>query len=94
VLSLNLKTGSLEVGKQADLIRINLAAPRLHPIYDPYSALVFAAVPTDVTDTMVAGRWLMRQREVTTLELGKVISDANQIARQFKSEMVKIDNQA
>lgn len=93
-LSLNLKTGSLEVGKQADLIRISLAAPRFHPIYDPYSALVFAAMPSDVTDTMVAGRWLMRERKVQTLDVGKTVADANQIARQFKAEMDRIDRQA
>ncbi|KRB01108.1 amidohydrolase [Devosia sp. Root685] len=92
-LSLNLKTGSLEVGKQADLIRISLAAPRFHPIYDPYSALVFAAMPSDVTDTMVAGRWLMRDRKVQTLDVGKTVADANQIARQFKAEMDRIDRQ-
>lgn len=90
-LSLNLKTGSLEVGKQADLIRISLAAPRLHPMYDPYSALVFAAMPSDVTDTMVAGRWLMRDRQIQTMDKNKVIADANQIARQFKAEMERID---
>ncbi|WP_449396243.1 amidohydrolase family protein [Devosia riboflavina] len=93
-LSLNLKTGSLEKGKQADLIRISLAAPRFHPIYDPYSALVFAAMPSDVTDTMVAGRWLMRERKVQTLDVGKTVADANQIARQFKAEMDRIDRQA
>lgn len=92
-LSLNLKTGSLEVEKQADLIRISLAAPRFHPIYDPYSALVFAAMPSDVTDTMVAGRWLMRDRKVQTLDVGKTVADANQIARQFKAEMDRIDRQ-
>lgn len=92
-LSLNLKTGSLEVGKQADLIRVSLAAPRFHPIYDPYSALVFAAMPSDVTDTMVAGRWLMRGRQVQTLDVGKTVADANQIARQFKAEMDRIDRQ-
>ncbi|WEK06211.1 MAG: amidohydrolase [Candidatus Devosia phytovorans] len=93
VLSLNLKTGSLEAGKQADLIRISLAAPRLHPIYDPYSMLVFATMPSDVTDTMVAGRWLMRDRQVTTLDVSKTVADANQIARQFKAEMARIDSQ-
>ncbi|SEQ40035.1 Cytosine/adenosine deaminase [Devosia sp. YR412] len=91
VLSLNLKTGSLETGKQADLIRISLAAPRLHPIYDPYSMLVFATMPDDVTDSMVAGRWLMRDRQVTTLDSGEALADANQIARQFKAEMARID---
>ncbi|MBK1794212.1 amidohydrolase [Devosia sp. WQ 349] len=93
-LSLNLKTGSLEVGKQADLIRISLSAPRMHPMYDPYSALVFAAMPSDVTDTMVAGRWLMRDRKVLTLDTAKTVADANQIARQFKTEMARLDSLA
>jgi cytosine/adenosine deaminase-related metal-dependent hydrolase len=93
-LSLNLKTGSLETGKQADLTRISLAAPRLHPIYDAYSMLVFAAMPTDVTDTMVAGRWLMRNRQVETLDPHKTLRDAMQIATQFKAEMTRIDEAA
>jgi 5-methylthioadenosine/S-adenosylhomocysteine deaminase len=90
-LSLNLKTGSLEAGKQADLIRISLAAPRLHPIYDPYSALVFAAMPSDVTHTMVAGRWLMKDRVVQTLDVRKTVADAVAIASAFKGEMARID---
>ena len=91
VLSLNLKTGSLEAGKQADLIRISLDAPRLHPIYDIYSALVFATMPSDVTDSMVAGRWLMRSRQVQTLDTKKTLRDALQIAHQFKAEMIRLD---
>lgn len=91
VLSLNLKTGSLEPGKQADLIRVSLAAPRLLPIYDPYSMLVFAALPSDVTHAMVAGRWLMRDRQVQTLDPAKTMRDALQIANDFKIEMRRID---
>jgi 5-methylthioadenosine/S-adenosylhomocysteine deaminase len=91
VLNLNLKTGSLEPGKQADVIRISLASPRLHPIYDPYSMLVFAAGPSDVTDVMVAGRWLKRAGVVQTLDPHKVLRDAMQIAEKFKAEMVRID---
>lgn len=94
VLGLNLRTGSLEQGKQADLIRISLAAPRLHPIYDPYSALVFAAMPSDVTHSMVAGRWLMRDRQVETLEQPKIMADALQVAARFKAEMREIDRRA
>ena len=91
VLSLNLKVGSLEAGKQADLIRISLAAPRLHPIYDPYSMLVFAAMPSDVTHSMVAGRWLMRDRRVETLDPKAAMRDAMQIATMFQAEMRQID---
>jgi cytosine/adenosine deaminase-related metal-dependent hydrolase len=91
VLGLADKVGSLEAGKQADLIRISLAAPRLHPIYDVYSALVFATMPSDVTDTMVAGRWLMRDRQLLTLDVAKTLSDAKQIATLFKAAMREID---
>ncbi|HEV7718242.1 MAG TPA: amidohydrolase [Arsenicitalea sp.] len=91
VLGLDARIGSLEPGKQADLIRIDLSAPRLHPIYDIYSMLVFAAMATDVRDVMVAGRWLMRERNVLSLERKKVLRDALQIASAFKAEMVSID---
>ena len=92
-LGLDHRTGSLVPGKEADLIRISLAAPRLHPIYDPYSALVFATMPSDVTHTMVAGRWLMRDRRVETLDAKRTVADAIQVAAQFKAEMSRIDNQ-
>ncbi|WP_375450380.1 amidohydrolase family protein [uncultured Devosia sp.] len=94
VLGLAQSIGSLEVGKQADLIRVSLAAPRLHPIYDPYSALVFAALPSDVTDTMVAGAWLMRDRQMQTIDPQKALRDALQIAAQFNAEIIRIDGTA
>ena len=91
VLGLDGRIGSLEVGKAADLIRVDLSAPRLHPIYDISSALVFAATPSDVRDVMVAGNWLMRDRQVLTLERKKVLRDALQVAESFKAEIRAID---
>ncbi len=91
VLGLGAKIGSLEVGKRADLIRVDLSAPRLHPIYDIYSALVFAATPGDVRDVMVEGRWLVRDRQVLTLERKKILRDALQVAESFKAEILAID---
>ena len=94
VLGLGDQVGSIEAGKQADLIRISLDASRLHPIYDPYSKLVFAAGPSDGTDTLVAGRWLKRGNAVQTLERRKVLRDAMQIAQAFRAEMTRIDGAA
>ncbi|MEJ6781708.1 amidohydrolase family protein [Aminobacter sp. Piv2-1] len=91
VLGLDAKVGSLEPGKQADLIRVSLASPRQQPIYDVYSTLVFATMPTDVRDVMVGGDWLMRDREVLSLERKKVLRDALQVAQSFKAEMARID---
>ncbi len=91
VLGMDQRIGSLEPGKQADLIRISLDDPRLLPVYDIYATLVFAAMPGDVRDVMVAGRWLMRDREVQTLEAPKVVADALQIAGEFNARIVEID---
>ncbi|WP_432285749.1 amidohydrolase [Aminobacter sp. BA135] len=91
VLGLDAKVGSLEPGKQADLIRVSLASPRQQPVYDIYSTLVFATLPTDVCDVMVGGDWLMRGREVLSLERKKVLRDALQVAQSFKAEMARID---
>lgn len=91
VLGLDAKVGSLEPGKQADLICVSLSSPRQQPIYDIYSTLVFATMPTDVRDVMVGGDWLMRDREVLSLERKKVLRDALQVAQSFKAEMARID---
>lgn len=91
VLGLDTETGSLEVGKAADLIRIDLSAPRMHPVYDPYALLVFATMPTDVRDVMVDGVWLMRDRAVETLDPAKVLADAKEVAGQFRAEIAAID---
>jgi len=94
VLGMDARIGSLEPGKQADLIRVSTAAPRMQPIYDAYATLVFSAMPVDVGDVMVAGRWLMRGRIVLTLERRKVMRDALQVAAAFKAEMARIDANA
>jgi len=91
VLGLDHAIGSLEPGKQADLIVLDLSAPRLHPIYDPYAMLVFAAMPTDVRHTMVAGTWLMVDRQVRSLDPQKTLADALQIASGFRAEIARID---
>mgnify|MGYP001297357690 CR=1 FL=1 len=91
VLGLDGKIGSLEPGKQADLVRIDASAARMQPIYDHYATLVFSAMPVDVRDVMVAGKWLMRDRDVLTLERRQVMRDALQVASEFKAEMARID---
>jgi 5-methylthioadenosine/S-adenosylhomocysteine deaminase len=52
------RIGSLEVGKEADLIAIDLNQPRTRPVYDVTSTIVYAAKESDVSLTMVAGKVL------------------------------------
>ena len=65
--------GSIETGKLADLIAIDFAQPETQPLYDPISQLVYATHAQQVTHTWVAGRCLMRERELTTLDLTSIL---------------------
>jgi len=70
------RLGSLEVGKRADLVVVSLDAPRLHPLYDAVSHLVYVAKSADVSDVVVEGRVLMRDRKVLTLDEAAVVREA------------------
>ncbi|MEL6591578.1 MAG: amidohydrolase, partial [Bacteroidota bacterium] len=70
------KIGSLEVGKAADLIVISVSAPHMQPLYDVFSQIVYVADGNDVTHTMVAGRWLMRDKRLLTLDQQQILADA------------------
>ena len=66
-------TGSIEVGKRADLILIDMTPLHNLPKFDRdpnavYSQIVYAAKSTDVADVMCNGRWLMRDRRLLTLD--------------------------
>jgi 5-methylthioadenosine/S-adenosylhomocysteine deaminase len=91
VLGMEASIGSLEPGKQADLIRISLADPRLLPVWDPYATLVFATMPSDVTDVLCTGAWLMRDRQVLTLDPAATLADALQVAGEFGAVVAEID---
>lgn len=91
VLGLDGRIGSLEPGKAADLIRVDLAAEHLNPVYDIYATLVFSGQPSDVRDVMVDGSWLMRDRAVLTVEAPRALAEARRIAASFRAEMARID---
>lgn len=77
VIGLEKEIGSLEAGKKADLITISLNKPHLSPIYDPYSHLVYCANGADVSDVIVNGKIIMKNREVKTMDEEKILAEAN-----------------
>jgi len=76
--------GSIEVGKQADLIVLDSHQAHFHPAHEPVSHVVYAANGRDVKDTIVAGNFLMRNRELLTIDEEKAIFEANRLFQQLK----------
>jgi 5-methylthioadenosine/S-adenosylhomocysteine deaminase len=70
------ETGSLEQGKSADMVAVNLAHINTSPVYDPVSQIVYAAGSHQVSDVWVGGRQLLRNRELTTLNLPALLDNA------------------
>lgn len=61
-------TGSLVAGKAADIVAVDLGGLESQPIYNPVSQLVYATGRHQVSDVWVAGRHLLKSRELTTLD--------------------------
>ncbi len=75
-LGLEREIGSLEPGKAADIVAVDLGQPETEPVYHPISQLVYAAGRQHVTDVWVAGRRLLADRRLTTLDLADTLREA------------------
>jgi len=87
-------TGSLEPGKRADLILVDVAPVHNSPRFerDPnntYAQIVYASKSTDVSDVMVNGKWLMRAHELLTLNEAELLKQADRIAHQIDAFLIK-----
>lgn len=83
-IGLDRRIGSLEVGKQADLIVIDIHAPHLVPIYHPESHIVYAAKSSDVRDVIIEGRVLVRNRQILHLDVAEIMAGVREVSRQIK----------
>lgn len=70
------RIGSLEVGKEADVIVLNLDSPHLIPVHDPHTAVVFSAGRSDVQHVVVAGNVVIKDRQPTKVSSHDVMNAA------------------
>jgi 5-methylthioadenosine/S-adenosylhomocysteine deaminase len=75
-LGLEERIGSIEVGKQADLCALNLNSPETQPLHNVVSQLVYAASSRQVSDVWVAGKRLLAEGKLTTIDLDVVLDSA------------------
>ncbi len=89
-LGLGEKTGSVEQGKQADLITIDLNQLHLTPLYNIHSQLAYSVRGHDVVDVWIAGREVMQDRQLKTLDESSLLEEISRenyrINRQRKQE--------
>ena len=82
-IGLDRSIGSLEKGKQADLIIMDTHQPHLIPLYNPVSQIVYSARGSDISDVMVGGKFLVRDRSLTSLDLGDILNRVNALSREI-----------
>ena len=84
VMGLGSQIGTLEVGKKADLIVVDIHAPHLCPMYDPMSTIVYSASGADVRDVVVNGKALMKNRTFTSLDPAEIMARVRRISASIR----------
>ena len=82
-LGLDDRIGSLEKGKAADLIAIDLNKPHATPLYNPYSHIVYSACGQDVKHSVVNGQVLMENTQLLTLDEQAILNEAKRWAEKI-----------
>lgn len=90
VLGLKDKIGSLEPGKQADIIILDWKQPHLTPVYNYYSHLVYSATGHDVRSVIIDGKLVMDNRQVLTVNEEATITAVDEIGEKIKKEIEKV----
>ena len=85
VLGADHEIGSLEPGKKADIIVLNMAQPHLTPLYHVPSHLVYAARGSDVVHSIINGRFIMQDRELTFLDESEIMANVNEFAAKLSA---------
>jgi 5-methylthioadenosine/S-adenosylhomocysteine deaminase len=81
------RIGSLEAGKEADVILIDLGRPHLTPLYDVYAHLVYSVGPQDVSTVIIRGRPVMRARKLTTLDEAGTLAEMQALSGEVASAL-------
>ena len=85
VLGLEGRIGSIEVGKDADIILLDMNKPHLTPLYNCYSQLVYAACGADTKTSIIGGKIVMRDRQLLTIDVDRAMKNVRAIASGIMS---------
>ena len=83
--------GSIEIGKKADIITVDCNNFRIAPNIKPVSAIVYSAQGTDVDNVVIDGKFIVKDREILTMNEQEVIDNAKKTIVEVL-EKTKIEN--
>jgi 5-methylthioadenosine/S-adenosylhomocysteine deaminase len=86
-LHLDKQIGSLEAGKKADLVLIDIGAPHATPMYNVYSHLVYALKASDVKTVVIAGKIVMDDRRMLTLDENAILAKAREFKKKIEASL-------
>ena len=89
-LGLSSVCGTIEVGKRADLVLIDLDTVHSQPLNEVFSQIVHCAKASDVRTVMVNGKFLMRDRQLVAHDEKKVLADARQANRDLMERVSRL----
>jgi 5-methylthioadenosine/S-adenosylhomocysteine deaminase len=84
-LGIDDKVGSVEVGKRADIILVDLNRPHLAPMFDVYAHLAYTVGRDDVSTVVINGKVVMRDRVLTTIDEESAMAEVNALAEQISA---------
>jgi 5-methylthioadenosine/S-adenosylhomocysteine deaminase len=87
-LHLAKEIGSIEEGKQADIIIVETNAPHATPMYNVYSQLVYALKSSDVASVMIGGKMVMEDRKMLTLDENEILTKAREYQRRVTDSLI------
>ncbi len=84
IMGLEDEIGTIEKGKKADIIVVDMNTPHLVPLYNPLSSIVYSACGSDVKDVIVNGRILMKGKRFQTLNPEEIMERVRAIGLKIK----------
>lgn len=77
-------TGSLEIGKEADMVILNIEKPHLIPLYDIYSHIIYSARSSDIETVIIGGRIILNNGELKIQDESEILERARQWGKRIK----------
>ncbi len=80
------RLGTIEPGKDADIVVIDINQPHLQPLFDPYIQIVYSAKGSDVDTVIINGKVVMKNKVVQTIDKDKVLY----IAKKWREKILNV----